>query len=80
MATAPIWACAHGTAVPAEKYRDCTATPRFLVLGSKATIEKVEAKWFGLSIRTSLRRFLFYAFLLEYQKNNQAIDRSTRND
>jgi len=68
VATAPTWACAQGTAVPTEKYRDCTATPRFLVLGSKATIEKVEAKWFSLSMRTSLCRFLFYAFLSEYQK------------
>jgi len=32
-------------------------------LGSKATIEKVEAKWFSLSMRTSLCRVLFYAFL-----------------
>jgi len=63
VATAPTWACAHGTAVPTEKYRDCTATPRFLVLGSKAAIEKVEAKWFSLSMRTSLCGFLFYVFL-----------------
>jgi hypothetical protein len=32
-------------------------------LGSKATIEKVEAKWFSLSMRTSLCKVLFYAFL-----------------
>jgi hypothetical protein len=32
-------------------------------LGSKATIEKVEAKWFSLSMRISLCGFLFYVFL-----------------
>jgi hypothetical protein len=32
-------------------------------LGSKAAIEKVEAKWFSLSMRTSLCGFLFYVFL-----------------
>ena len=42
MATAPTPALAHGTAVPTEKYLDWTATPRFLVFGSKATMEKVE--------------------------------------
>jgi hypothetical protein len=44
VAIAPTSACAQGTAVPTEKYRDCTATPKFFVLGSKATMEKVEIR------------------------------------
>jgi hypothetical protein len=70
VATAPTPALAHGTAVPTEKYLDWTATPRFLVFGSKATMEKVEASravltrnFFCVSIQAYSQVFSFMFFL-----------------